>query len=459
MLPSPFRNGNETGAGRNDISRFDNELSVYSPRRGACNESAPMRYPIRPTRPSVRAALLALGVLVAWARVPLSAQAVSISTAANQLFHVNDASTTASAMTVTDVTGGNIKFQRDIRLIIPNTFNMSWDQTVLTVTLGGTAAGRCSATVTYQTNKIVVINVLTTFAAGETVIISGLKFTNFTATSALDHIDLDLKNGGGVNASAPQSIQIDPYYDVAITPATQSLTTLPTNGATRTVTFTLQNIGAVSDNYDLLTSKSPGTAITVVSITGTSITQGANPDSARRAALASAATVTVTVTYKVANAAVGTVDTLTLRGRSVGNPAKTSPGLFVVTVMKPVLGIAKSVSPGGSPLPGANITFTSTLTNSGTASASSVAIVDSIPSWVEYKVASSATTLPAGVSAAIEYSNDGGLTWTYVPASGACSATAGFDRCVNRIRWRLLAALSNVAPNNQGTLSFISRIK
>jgi hypothetical protein len=30
---------------------------------------------------------------------------------------------------------------------------------------------------------------------------------------------------------------------------------------------------------------------------------------------------------------------------------------------------------------------------------------------------------------------------------------------VNRIRWRLSAALSSVAPNNQGTLSFISRIR
>ena len=418
-----------------------------------------MRTYLRPHRHAVRAALLALGVLVACIPGRAGAQ-VTISSAANQLFHVNDASTTISPITVTDVGGGNIKANRDIRLIIPAGFNMTWDATVATATLSGTAAGRCSAAVTYAGgNLTVTINVSSAFQAGEYVVISGLKFTSFTATSALNHLSVDLKNNPGVAATDPRNIQIDPYYDVAITPATQSLTSLPTNGATRTVTFTLQNIGAVSDNYDLLTSKSPGTALTVVSITGTSITQGANPDSARRAALASAATVTVTVTYRVANVAVGTVDTLTLKGRSVGNPAKTSSALFIVTVMKPVLGIAKAVSPGGSPLPGASITFTSTLTNSGTASASSVAIVDSIPSWVEYKVASSATVLPAGVSAAIEYSNDGGLTWLYVPASGACSATAGFDRCVNQIRWRLLAALSSVAPNNQGTLSFISRIK
>ena len=417
-----------------------------------------MRNPIRRPKHSLRAALLALGVVV---YLPIRASAqVTVSSAANQLFHVNDPSTTISPITVTDVGGGNIKFNRDIRIIIPTGFNMTWDATVANATLSGTAAARCSAAVTYGNgNLTVTINVLSTFQAGEFVVVSGLKFANFTATSPLNHLAVDLKNNPGVNGTDPRSIQIDPYYDVAITPASQGLTSLPTNGGTRTVTFTLQNIGAVSDVYDLFTSKSPGTALTVVSITGTSITQGANPDSARRAALASAATVTVTVTYRVANVAVGTMDTLTLKGRSVGNPVKTSSALFVVTVIKPVLAIAKGVSPPGSPLPGASITFTSTLTNTGTASASSVAIVDSIPSWVEYKVASSLATLPAGVTAAIEYSNDGGLTWTYAPASGACSATAGFDRCVNRIRWRLLAALSSVAPNNQGTLSFVSRIR
>ena len=418
-----------------------------------------MRFPIRPPKHSLRAALLALGVVCACIPARAGAQ-VTISSAANQLFHVNDASTTISPITVTDVGGGNIKFNRDIRIIIPAGFNMTWDATVANATLSGTAAGRCSAAVTYAAgNLTVTINVNSTFQAGEFVIVSGLKFTNFTATSPLNHLAVDLKNSPGVNGSDPRNIQIDPYYNVAITPATQSLTSLPTNGGTRTVTFTLQNSGAVSDVYDLLTSKNPGTALTVVSITGTSITQGANPDSARRAALASAGTVTVTVTYQIANVAVGTIDTLKLTGRSVGNPVKTSTGVLVVTVMKPVITIGKAVSPLGSQLPGTNLTFTSTLTNAGTASASTVAIVDSIPTWVEYKVASSSTTLPAGVTAAIEYSNDGGLTWTYVPVSGACSAPVGFDRCVNRIRWRLLAAFSSVVPNNQGTLSFISRIR
>jgi len=406
-----------------------------------------------------RAVWVALGTVLVCAPT-LRAQSVSISSASNQLFHVNDASTTAATITVTDITGGNIKSNRDIRIIIPTGFNMTWDATVANVTLGGTAAARCATAVTYAAgNLTVTVNVASTFLAGEFVTISGLKFTNFTATSAASNLTLDLKNNPGVNATDSKTITIGPYYNVAVTPASTSITSLPTNGGNLTATFTVSNSGAASDSYDLLTSKKPGTALSVVSISGTGVTQGANPDSARSGAIANGGAVIVTVTYRVGNVAAGTIDTLKLTGRSLGNSVKTSTGVVVVTVVRPILGIAKSVSPGGNPSPGTSLTFTSTLTNSGSASASSVAVVDSIPNWVDFKTASAAATLPPGVTAQIQYSNDGGLTWGYSPVSGGCSAPATFDRCVNRIRWVLLAALSSTAPNNSGTLSFVSRIR
>jgi uncharacterized repeat protein (TIGR01451 family) len=406
-----------------------------------------------------RAALLALGLALACVPVRLSAQ-VSISSAANQLFHVADAATTISPMTVTDISGGNIKFNRDIRITIPAGFNMTWDTSVLTAALSGSAAARCSPIVAYSNlNQTVTINVLSTFAAGEVVIISGLKFTNFTGTSPANNLQLDLKNNPGFNATDNRTITIGAHFDVSVTPATTGITSLPTNGASITAGFTLTNTGAVSDSYDLLTTKNPGTAITVVSITGTSITQGANPDSARRAALANGGNVSITVSYRIGNVANGTIDTLFLTGRSVGNPAKTSVGALIVTVTRPVISIAKAVSPGGAPTPGTDLTFTSTVRNVGSASASSLAVVDSIPTSVQFKMASASAILPSGVTAAIEYSNDGGASWIYAPVSGGCAAPAGFDRCVNRIRWRLLAALSSVSPNNQGTLSFVSRIR
>ncbi|HEY2375513.1 MAG TPA: hypothetical protein VGH98_06015 [Gemmatimonadaceae bacterium] len=401
---------------------------------------------------------LAFGALLACVPASLRAQE-TISSAANQLFHVADATTTASSITVTDVGGGNIKFNRDIHITIPTGFNMQWDTSVPTVTITGSASGQVSTTVSYTGTATVVINVTGTFAANDFVVISGLKFTNFTATSTANNLQLALKNSLQVEATDAHTIQIDPHYDVAVTPASTSLTSLPTNGGSLTATFTVTNSGAVSDSYDLLTSKNPGTALSVVSITGTSITQGANPDSARRAALASLGTVTVTVTYRIGNVANGTIDTLKLTGRSVGNNAKTSTGVLIVTVIRPVISIGKAVNPGGTQMPGTNLTFTSTVTNVGGASAASLAVVDSIPTSVQYKLASASATLPVGVTVVIEYSNDAGITWTYVPFSTGCSAPVGYDRCVNRIRWRLQAALSSTAPNNQGTLSFISRIR
>src|ERR1051325_3620231 len=264
-------------------------------------------------RKSQRALSMALGIVLVCLPAATHAQVVSISSANNQLFHVNDPATTAATITVTDVTGGNIKFNRDIRVIIPTGFNMTWDATVANVTLGGTAAARGATAVTYGNgNLTVTINVLTTFLAGEYVTISGLKFTNFTATSPTNNLSVDLKNNPGVAATDPKTITIGPYYNVAATPATTSITSLPTNAGSLTATFTVTNSGAVSDNFDLLTTRKPGTALSVVSITGAGVTQGANPDSARSGAIASAGGVTVTVTYRVGNVAAGTIDTLEL---------------------------------------------------------------------------------------------------------------------------------------------------
>jgi uncharacterized repeat protein (TIGR01451 family) len=406
---------------------------------------------------------LALGAglaLLASVAAPVRARAQTISSAANQLFHVNDPSTPISPITVTDPAGNTIKFNRDIYITIPTGFNMTWDTSIGLATLTGSAAGRCNPNVTYTNgNHTVHIVVNTTFAPGDLVVISGLNFTSFTATSPVNNLFLSLKNNLSVDATDPKTIQVGPDFEVSVTPPTSSVTLLPSNGGSSTVNFTLTNTGQASDSYDLLTKKVPGTALTTVSIAGAGITQGANPDSAQRSALAVNGTVTVTVTYRVGSVALGTIDTLELTGRSVGNPAKTSVGMLVVTVIRPSITVGKSVNPSGNSPPGTDLTFTSTVTNVGTASASNLALVDSIPSWVQFKVGTASNTLPAGVTAATEYSNDGGVTWTYTPVSGGCAAPAGFDRCVNRIRWRLLAALASSAGSNQGTVSFVSRIR
>src|SRR5437773_2531106 len=100
-----------------------------------------------------------------------------------------------------------------------------------------------------------------------------------------------------------------------------------------------------------------------------------------------------------------------------------------------------------------------TVTNNGSGNATSVVVVDTLASTLQFKVGSVVNTLPPGVSVLVAYSSDGGATWTYVPASGACSAPTNYDRCVSRIRWSLQNPLSSSAPNNTGTLQFVAQIR
>ncbi len=121
--------------------------------------------------------------------------------------------------------------------------------------------------------------------------------------------------------------------------------------------------------------------------------------------------------------------------------------------------MSRVVSPTGIQPPGTQVTHTITVTNVGTAGASGLVLVDSLGNNADFKIGSVITTLPSGVTATLEYSNNGGTTWTYTPVSAGCSAPAGYDGCAKRIRWTLLSSLSSIAPDNTGNVEFIARIR
>ena len=406
--------------------------------------------------------LLSGGVLVALLGPAAAASAQTISSAANQTFVVGDPSTAMSSITITATSGGQIKQNTDIRVRIPAGLNMTWDPTITTATITGSAAIKVSTTVSYANGNLdLFINVTTNFGNGDQITVSGLNFTNFTAPSAASRLGLITGGAGGpvvANDNRTKTIAAK-VYTVSVSPHATTASQLPSNGLNYTVAFTVTNIGNGSTSYDLLTAKRPGTVLTTVSIAGAGITQGANPDSARLTNVLGGSSATATVTYAVAMAASGTKDTLVFKARAVLSPATADTGKLTLTVIRPTMTIAKSVSPGGTQLPGANLTYTVTLSNIGSSNATSVVVVDTLPTAVLFRVGSIVNTLPAGVSVAVDYSNNGGATWTYVPASGACSAPAGYDRCVNRVRWRLQNPLSSTAPNNTGTLQFVTQIR
>jgi len=140
--------------------------------------------------------------------------ALSISSAANQTFTVGDAATLISTITITDdavtptITGG--KGGKDIRIRIPSTFNMTWDTSIGTVTLGGPAASKVKTNLkNYEDgDRTLVLDVDSDFAAGDQITISGLQFTSFSAPSAADNLELEVNNDNVVSATDDKTITI-----------------------------------------------------------------------------------------------------------------------------------------------------------------------------------------------------------------------------------------------------------
>jgi uncharacterized repeat protein (TIGR01451 family) len=385
--------------------------------------------------------------------------ATSLSSAANQTFVVGGAATAMSPITITDATTPAMTAANDIRIRIPAAFNMIWNTAVTTATIGGGAAAKLSTAVTYEdAGKTLVLNVTTNFAGSDQITVSGLQFTSFTAISAASALQLVVAGSGAATADLDDKSIAVAAAGVTFTPHTAAVSRLPSNAVTYTATGTLTNTGSQADSYDLLGTVRPGGALTFVSITGPGVTQGANPDSARLTGLAAGGIATVTLTYGVGNVPVGTLDSLVVFARSVALSTALDSVKLAVLVTGPALTFSKSVAPAGTPPPGTDLTYTATVTNVGSQSAVSVVLIDSLPGSVQFKLASVVTTMPAGVSVAVEYSNDGGVTWVYTPTSAGCAAPAGYDACVRAIRWRLLTNLSSVAPDNTGSVQFITRI-
>ena len=388
---------------------------------------------------------------------------VSIESQEDQSFIAGDVATPISPITITEA-GANtqIKAGRDIRVRIPSGLAMNWDTTITTAVIGGPDANRVSPIVTYENGgKVLVINVIANFTADDWITIAGLKFADFTAASGPGFLELVLDpiaNTADAIDDASKTI-LPKIFGTAVSPHADTVSRLPSNGTNYTVDFTVSNTGNGTGftSYVLLTTRRPG-GLPTISLTGTGVTQGSNPDSAEVATVPAGGSRVVTVTYSVDNGADGSVDTLVFRARAIGGLATTDSGLHVVTLVKPVLTVVKSVSPSGTATPGTDLTYTTTLENAGKEKAASVAHVDSVPAQLGFKVGSASTTVPAGITATVAYSNDGGATWTYVPVSAGCGAPAGYDSCVRALRVTLGNSQA-LKPHDSVQLRYVAKVK
>lgn len=261
------------------------------------------------------------------------------------------------------------------------------------------------------------------------------------------------------NVSQVQTLIVDAtQIAVSVTPdGTDTIPRLPSNGTAYAYAFTVANTGTVATSFDLLAGVSGGTFLTVDSITGTGVTRGTLADSARLTALGAGVARSVSVWYRVANVAAGSLESLLLRARSVPIPTIGDSGRTTVRVVKPALMTVKSVTPAGATIPGAELTYSILVANGGSEQAAGVTVVDSLPAEVDFKIGGATALLPGGITATVAYFD--GSVWGYTPTSGGCGADAGYDRCVRYVRWTLQQPLGAVAPGNSATFEVVARIR
>ncbi len=110
-------------------------------------------------------------------------------------------------------------------------------------------------------------------------------------------------------------------------------------------------------------------------------------------------------------------------------------------------------------IPGTDLSYKITFSNSGGVAAQSLQITDPIPTSTDYQVSPGAAVNvgSTGLTVVIEYSNNGGTIWTYTPTSGGGGAAANYDRNVTNIRWR--ASAGNLSAGTPGDVTFTVKIR
>jgi len=179
-----------------------------------------------------------------------TAAGASISSAADQTFAVDDPATAISTMTITDASSPTITDANDIRIKIPSTFNMEWDISDTTATIGGGGASNVSTTVSYEdSNKTLVIDVTTDFAASDSITVSGLTFTNFSATSSADNLELETADNGSTASYDDKTITI--VGPIISSVANQTFAVGDPTTAISTMTITDASSPAITDANDI----------------------------------------------------------------------------------------------------------------------------------------------------------------------------------------------------------------
>ena len=244
----------------------------------------------------------------------------------------------------------------------------------------------------------------------------------------------------GVNAvafsatSTNNPAQSDTINDTVTVNSLASVDFSPDNAGTTSpggivsYAHTVTNTGNVADTFDLTFVSSQGWSYVFYDALN-------NPIVSVTLGLGVSENITVRLTVP-AGATIGMVDTGVLT--ATGQVTLVSDiATDVTTIVAGNMSLTKFVNPVGGQLPGTDLTYTVDYLNVGTDDVTNIVIYDAIPSFTWFQVGSVGTGAPPATIALItvEYSDDGGATWVYGPASGGGGAPAGFDANVTNVRW------------------------
>ena len=184
--------------------------------------------------------------------------------------------------------------------------------------------------------------------------------------------------------SATSSLTLTQSGMIRVTPDDMPVSQLPSNGTYYTAEFWVVNTQTGMDDFNLLASSSNGSVVTIDSVYGAAGTTAMIDD------LAAGDSMLVKVVYTVLDVAAGSTSQITLTATSAYSSGVSDTGDYDLTVIRPALTINKEAYDSlgttaiDTVIPGQQIWYKITVTNSGTAPADSVVITDSLPSELTY---------------------------------------------------------------------------
>jgi uncharacterized repeat protein (TIGR01451 family) len=275
------------------------------------------------------------------------------------------------------------------------------------------------------------------------------------------------------NDSATDVTTIDQLPDMTIAKSHSGNFAQGQVGASYTITATNSGFAPTSGLVTVTDTLPAGLTATAISGTGWTCVLGTLTCTRSDALAAGSSYPAISLTVDVSSTAPGSVtNSATVSGGGENNAANNTANdpTTIDAASPPSISLVKSVSPGGTQLPGTDLLYTIVYTNTGGQPATNFIIIDPntanidpverVFHNVDFKIGS-LTSSPGttGLVASFQYSNDGGTTWTYTPVSGGGGAPAGYDRSVTNIRISFTGSLSQTAPNNTGSVDLTVRIR